>query len=270
MRVDLLTPVISLRADQRAIITLQVRNDSDVIEQVTVERVTAADVDLGEQFYMRTPVSLNLFPDEVGELRVTLMLPKTYAAGGHVLKVFVAGAVSGQTIVQPVPIDVEPWIDVLLITNPTEVTARRLGRFLVTLQNRGNIDVEMSVRASDSEAALTLELDRPVMTVLPGTQETTALYARGKRPWFGAPANHTIDIVAERLPEVWDKRVTLRLKPRLTAGVLTALTLGLIVAVWATVLLLSANAAFGTDKPTKTVPENFTTGGVSVAQLDPT
>ena len=63
--------------------------------------------------------------------------------------------------------------------------------------------------------------------------------------------------------------MTLRLKPRLTPGVITALTLATIVAVWATVLLLSANAAFGTDKPTKTVPANFTTGGVGVASLDP-
>jgi hypothetical protein len=62
-------------------------------------------------------------------------------------------------------------------------------------------------------------------------------------------------------------RVTLRLKPRLTAGVITALTLGLIVAVWATVLLLSTNAAFGTNPPTKVVPENFSQG-VGVSALD--
>ena len=49
---------------------------------------------------------------------------------------------------------------------------------------------------------------------------------------------------------------------------ITALTLATIVAVWATVLLLSANAAFGTDKPTKTVPATFFKG-VSVATLDP-
>ena len=91
------------------------------------------------------------------------------------------------------------------------ITARRRGRYLVTLQNRGNAPSEMAVRAGDSEAALELELDRPVMTVNPGEQQTTALYARGKRPWFGSPVAHQVEVTAEQLPEVLAGKVTLRL-----------------------------------------------------------
>jgi hypothetical protein len=264
MRVDLLTPVVSLRANQRATITIQVRNDSDVIEQVV-----GSIPELNERWYEVSPLSLNLFPGELGELRLTLALPRSFPAGRHELNASISGRVRGQTLLQPVAIDVDPLFDMLLVTNPSVITARRRGRYLVTLQNRGNIPVEMAVRASDSEAALTLELDRPVLTVEPNEQQTTALFARGRRPWFGAPANHVVEITAERLPDVLAERVTLRLKPRLTAGLITALTLATIVGVWATVLLLSANAAFGSDKPTKTVPANFTTGGVSVDDLDP-
>lgn len=263
MRVDLLTPVVSLRANQRATITLQVRNDSEVVEQVVC---TMPQLD--PKWYEVKPVALNLFPGELGELRLTLELPRAFPAGRHDLDAAVSGRVRGQTVLQKVIVDVDPLFDMLLVTNPTLITARRRGRFLVTLQNRGNTPVEMSVRASDSEAALELELDRPVLHVQPNEQQTTALFARGKRPWFGAPVPHTIDVTAERLPDVLAERVTLRLRPRLTAGVITALTLATIVAVWATVLLLSANAAFGTDKPKKTVPANFSTG-VDVNQLDP-
>ena len=264
MRVDLLAPVGSLRADQRATVIIQVRNDGDVIEQVV------GSVDgLGKQWYEFKPPQLNLFPGEVGELRLTLMLPHSFPAGEHELQVWITSQIRRQTLLQPVTINVEPLFEMLLVSNPTVITARRRGRFLVTLQNRGNDPVEMAVRAADSEAALELELDRAVLDVAPGRQETTALYARGKRPWFGAPVSHTIEVTAERLPEVLTERVTLRLRPRLTAGLLTALTLATIVAVWAAVLLLSANAAFGTDKPTKTVPGSFSSGGVSVASLDP-
>ena len=262
IRVDLLTPVVALRAEQRSAITLQVRNDSDVIEQIvcTLPGMDAA-------WYEVSPVALNLFPGDVGELRLTLALPRTFPAGRHELTAAIAGRVGSQTVLQRLIVDVEPLFDTILVTNPSAITARRRGRFLVTLQNRGNAPSEMAVRASDSEAALALELDRPVMGVQPGEQQTTALFARGKRPWFGVPVVHTIDITAEQLPEVLAGRVTLRLKPRLTAGVITALTLGLIVAVWATVLLLSTNAAFGTDPPTKVVPENFSEG-VGVGALD--
>ncbi|MFT3852748.1 MAG: carboxypeptidase-like regulatory domain-containing protein [Ilumatobacteraceae bacterium] len=261
MRVDLLTPVVSVRAKERATISIQVRNDDDVIEQVV-----GTMQDLDPKSY--EPVALNLFPGEVGELRLVLSLPEGYPAGRHVLHASITASVRGQTLLQPVAVDVEPLFDMLLVANPSVITAKRRGRYLVTLQNRGNHPVEMAVRAADSEAALTLVLDRPVLRVEPGFQETTALDARGKRPWFGAPVTHTVDVTAERLPDVLTERLTLRLRPRLTAGVLTALTLGLIVAVWATALLLSANAAFGSDKPTKTVPGNFA-GGVSVASLDP-
>ena len=263
MRVDLLTPVVSLRASQRATITIQVRNDGDVIEQVVC---TMPGLD--PAWYEVSPVALNLFPAELGELRVTLSLPRPFPAGRHELTLSVSGRVRGQTLLQPVVVDVDPLFDMLLVANPSVITAKRRGRFLVTLQNRGNTPVEMAVRAADSEAALELALDRPVLTVQPNEQETTALFARGKRPWFGTPATHTVEVTAERLPDVLAERLTLRLKPRLTAGLITALTLGAIVAVWATALLLSANAAFGTDKPTKTVPADFASG-VSVASLDP-
>ena len=184
MRVDLLTPVVSLRANQRATITIQVRNDSDVIEQVVCSMP-----ELNERWYEVSPLALNLFPGELGELRLTLALPRSFPAGRHELNASISGRVRGQTLLQPVAIDVDPLFDMLLVTNPSVITARRRGRYLVTLQNRGNIPVEMAVRASDSEAALTLELDRPVLTVEPNEQQTTALFARGRRPWFGAPAN---------------------------------------------------------------------------------
>ena len=239
----LLTPVVALRAEQRSTVTLQVRNDSDVIEQIvcTLPGMDAA-------WYEVSPVALNLFPGDVGELRLTLALPRTFPAGRHELTAAIAGRVGSQTVLQRLIVDVEPLFDTIMVTNPSAITARRRGRFLVTLQNRGNAPSEMAVRASDSEAALALELDRPVMGVQPGEQQTTALFARGKRPWFGVPVVHNIDVTAEQLPEVLSGRVTLRLKPRLTAGVITALTLGLIVAVWATVLLLSTNATFGTTR----------------------
>ena len=76
------------------------------------------------------------------------MLPRTFPAGRHELSAQITGRVRGQTLLQRLVVDVHPLFDTLLVTHPTVITARHRGRYLVTLQNRGNAPSEMSVRAS--------------------------------------------------------------------------------------------------------------------------
>ncbi|MCU1504385.1 MAG: hypothetical protein JWM12_3739 [Ilumatobacteraceae bacterium] len=263
MRVDLLTPVVQLRPNQRGVIDFEVRNDSDVIEQIVCSLP-----ELDAAWYEVSPVALRLFPGDVGAVRVTLALPRSFPAGTHELTVSISGRVGGQTVLQRLVIQIDEYFEMAMSVNPSIVTARRRGRFLVTLQNKGNAPTEMIVRVADDNAALALDIDQPLLEVPPGAYRSARVEARGKRPWFGTPVSHTVVVTAEQLPEVLTGRMTLRLRPRLTAGLITAITLALIVAVWATALLLSANAAFGTSAPTKALPDNFAQG-VNVAALDP-
>jgi hypothetical protein len=263
MRVDLLTPVVQLRPDQRGVVEFEVRNDSDVIEQIV-----CSIPDLDAAWYEVLPVALTLFPGDTGPVRLTLVLPRTFPAGTHEFTVSISGRVGGQTVLQRLVVEIDEFFAMSLSLNPSIVTARRRGRFFVTLQNKGNAPTEMIVRVSDENAALSLEIDQPLLAIQPGELRSARVVARGKRPWFGTPAVHTVLVTAEQLPEVLTERMTLRLRPRLTAGLITALTLALIVAVWATALLLSANAAFGTSAPKKALPDNFGKG-VGVAALDP-
>ncbi|MEO5898866.1 MAG: carboxypeptidase-like regulatory domain-containing protein [Ilumatobacteraceae bacterium] len=263
MRVDLLTPLVQLRPDQRGTVEFEVRNDGDVIE-----RIVCTIPELDPAWYEVSPVALTLFPDDVGAVRLTLMLPRTFPAGTHDLTVRTTGRVGGEVISRRLVVQVDDYFDMAMSLNPSIVTARRRGRFFVTLLNKGNAPTEMVVRVSDDNAELTMEIDQPVLAVAPGEQRYARVEAKGKRPWFGTPVSHTVVVSAEQLPEVLTSRMTLRLKPRLTAGLITAMMLALIVAVWATALLLSANAAFGTSSPKKAIPDNFAKG-VDLASLDP-
>ena len=160
MRVDLLTPVVSLRAEQRGAFTLQVRNDSDVIEQIVC---TVPGLD--PAWYEVSPVALNLFPGDVGEVRLTLALPRTFPAGRHELH-----ASDRRPGARP-DAAAAGWSSTssrcsTCSWSPTRrsITARRRGRYLVTLQNRGNAPVgDGRARVRHARPRSTLELDRPVL-----------------------------------------------------------------------------------------------------------
>ena len=159
MRVDLLTPVVSLHASQRATITLQVRNDSDVIEQIVCTMPK-----LDKKWYAVSPTALNLFPGELGELRITLELPRSFPAGVHKLEAFVTGRVRKQTLLQPVEVHVEPLFDPLLVVNPTTdhgPPAGTLPRDRAEPRQRAGGDGGARL---GQRGALEFELDRPVLT----------------------------------------------------------------------------------------------------------
>ncbi|MEO5723389.1 MAG: carboxypeptidase-like regulatory domain-containing protein, partial [Ilumatobacteraceae bacterium] len=264
MRVDLLTPLVQLRAEQRGAVTIEIRNDSDVIERIvcTVPRLDGS-------WYEVSPLALTLFPGDSGEVQLNLLLPRSFPAGTHELQVAVEGRVGGQTVLQRILIEVAPTFDMVMSVNPQIVTAKRRAWFYVTLRNRGNAATDMIVRVSDDDGALALEVEPPLLNVAPGAQETARVTARGRRPWFGSPVSYTLQVSAEQTPEVLTDRATLKLRPRLTAGMITALMLATVVAVWAVALLVSANSAFGSSPPKKTLAQNFSKG-VAVGALDPT
>jgi hypothetical protein len=263
MRVDLLTPIVEVQAEQRGLIELEILNDSTVIEQYVCE-VPA----LSMSSYETTPIALTLFPGESGRLAVALSLPRSFPMGVHEFTLVVSGRMVGERAERSVEVRVRELFDMAVGVNPRLVTGRSKGTFWVDLDNKGNAPAEMVVRASDDANKLTFRIEPEAVEVQAGHRRAVQVLAKGRRPFFGAPAYRKITVTAEHLPEVFHDTTEFRQKARLTTGMLTALMLGLIIAAWAFGLLFAARAAFGSDPPRKTVAEQFATG-VDVGALDP-
>ena len=264
MRVDVLTPVVELRAEEIGMVEIEVLNDSTVIEQI----VCAIPV-LPASAYEVIPLALTLFPGESSRIAIHLWLPRDYPMGMHQLPIVVSGRMADVQVTKSIDVRVLELVDVDVSVTPQIVTGRKKGVFTVNLENRGNTDTEMSVRASDDANKLSFRIVPEVTTVPVGGNRAVEVMARGRRPMFGSPAYHRVTITGEHLPTVSVLQTEFKQKARITTGMITSLTLMMVLVIWAGALLLAARAAFGSEPPTKTVGANFV-AGVAVADLDPT
>ena len=265
IRAETDTPVVEVRPGEHVRLSITVLNASPVIdlvgvrfEGVATEKLTIA------------PSPLKLFPEESIEVTIDAVFPATLRAGAYEVLVVVesASAEVGSAEV-PVTLVVAEQPAITLVAEPPVRTGGRRAEYELAVENVGNAAIRAQLRATDADRALRLELDRPVRQVEPGTTELIELRARGKRPWFGAPVERliTIELVADDTTET--ANVAFRQRPRLTAGVITLLTLALIGLLWALAMLFGVSAALAPPAPTKEVPASFSTGGIGVEDLDP-
>ena len=265
LRAETDTPVVDVTPGEHVQFRITVLNASPVIDLVSVRFAGVETESL-----TISPSPLKLFPEESIEVTVDAVLPATIAAGAHEVVVVVASASAevGDAEV-PITLLVAEQPQVTLTAEPPLRTGGRRTAYLLAVENVGNTPIRAQLRATDADRHLSLEMERPVRQVAPLAIETVELRAKGRRPWFGTPLEHVITIELET-PELTETaEVRFRQKPRLTAGVLTLLTLALIGLLWALAMLFGVSAALSPPAPTKEVPASFSTGGVGVEDLDP-
>lgn len=263
LRADLLTPALTAAPGSTQRIELEVLNTGDVIDQVTVE-VDRIDPSRCAQ----EPAALSLFPGEAATVAVVLRLPQAFPAGFHEMTVTVRGRSSGAVVVHSVLIEVEPVVATTLRVNPELATGGRRGRMTIEATNTGNTDVQLVLRAYDSEQRLRSVIEPPTLTIAPKQTGNAALTVRGRRPWFGAPVVHSLAVSGEQLPHVVETEVSFRQRPRIPTGAITVLTLAAIVALWAVAVTFGVRAALAGPPAKKSVPVDFATG-IDPATLDP-
>ena len=264
LRADLLTPRVTVEPGQPVAVSVQVLNTTDTIETVrcTLVGITPDRLD-------QTPGDVTLFPDESTRITLDLWFPPTLPAGRH--DVFVAVATgSGEHVTEvPLRIEVTPVVSATLTVEPPLVFAGRRGVFEAKGRNTGNVPVALLVRAGDADRALDIEVEEPSWRLDLDGEATSRIVAKRKRPLTGAPVEHTITVTAEQDDVFETQVVRFRQKALLTPGIITILTLTLIVAIWALAMVFGVRAALAPPPPTKTVPETFA-GGITGADLDPT
>lgn len=290
MRVSSPTSHLAIAPGDRREIPIDVINTLPVIDGVT-----ARVVGLPEQNFTTRPSMLPLFPDAAGQITLAIELPQTFPAGTHPLTIEVA---SRQPDAPPEYVNVDLSVPlapaVELVSRPEMVRARRTGRFILTVTNRGNalLDVDLAVTDPQKNCSITVQ---PAALQLPAGESAEAVVTvKGRRIWMGV--DHDRALVAEAsgravteaepalvpvpapggipaprpgsaddaplaeaapLPVDTHTSITFRQRPYLTRGLLTALILVAIIALWAAVFLFGLSKVFASDPLTKSAPASF-------------
>jgi hypothetical protein len=267
--------------------TVDVVNTGQVIDGVT-----ARVIGLPAEQVRTEPALLPLFPDASGRLRLSVAVPPAYPAGIHPLTVEVLshGAQAPPQYLD-LTLDVSARPAMSLLPRPRVIRARREGRFVLELANRGNVPLEISFQGRDVERNVEVNFAPRTVRVEPGSVVPVLLTVRGPRMTFGAELERAVTVLAtpRRLDtsfpglaptradaaeepddigfeplgepeEPHETTVRLRQRPLISRGLLTILILASILALWAGVFLLGITKVFTADPATKAAPASFFVG----------
>ena len=283
MRVIAGSTLIDLDPGSSKSIDLDVINTGPVIDGIT-----ARVIGLPAQQFSTTPPVLALFPEATGRLTVNLGLPAAFPAGRHPVTVEIHSRQDGT---DPEFLDLDLMVPTraehLLAVRPKVVRAHRTARFVVTVSNSGNARLEIALAATDPEKVITPRVTPERVLLEAGRSCDVLVEIRGPRMILGAELDRPVtvtatatvdgdptatypvdgeietvdDPLAEPAPEDGPPAQTvvllLRQRPWITRGMLTALILLAIIALWAAVFLFGLREVFSAEPPTKTAPVSF-------------
>jgi protocatechuate 3,4-dioxygenase beta subunit len=255
---------LSIRPGVPARVEIEVTNTSDVIDGVT------AIVDGIDPNWIRfdSPV-VSLFPSSTAMLGFTIDTPFDYPAGDYLVVVRVVSTIDAdRQTVHDFWITVEPSLGVDMRIRPSIINGGRTAEIVATVRSTGNTTAMVGVSALDPGRQVDCRVVPPELAVPPGAEGDAIVRLRGPRPWFGQPVSRSVVITA-RSHDISDdlaveQVATFNQKPRIPRGVLTFLLLAGIIALWATIFLLVANALGSGDEPGKAVASDFNGGRPNV------
>ena len=264
LRVDLLTPVVQVAPGETVGVSLEVLNTSPVIEQIEVRLLG-----LTAESVAQTPPAMTLFPEESARVTLDLTFHPTLPAGTHEALLTVtgrSGALGPAELMLIVEVPEVPRAT--LIVEPPIRSGGRRGAFEVLVDNVGNTELDLLVLATDADRVLDLTLSQRKINLRADQGGYAVLVAQRRRRWLGGPVDHVITVDAKGDGVEEAAEVRFRQRAILTPGVITILTLLLIVLVWAAVFFFGVSAALSSPDPVKSVPEGFLQG-IGRDDLDP-
>jgi hypothetical protein len=289
MRAFLVNTQMTVPPGQAFSFDIEVSNTAEVIDAV---RVGVAG--LPGAVVTAAPPELFLFPGTSGKVAVSVELPKGFRAGRYEANAeAVSRLLPDQAATCDFVVDVEPFTAASLSVTPATRTGHRKSRFSLSAANLGNTDLEVSLEASDPERALRLECLPARVSVSPASSAAVTLVVRGRRQLFGGDRARQVNITgvarprsapgagiaaaqgsggasgaspgaargaaagAAALPVDLDARATYVQRPRIPRGVVTALVLASIVALWAGIFTVGLKAVLAQRAATKSAPLSF-------------
>lgn len=268
MRVATEHRLVTANPGETVDVRIDVVNTGELIDGVTAHLIGLPDGQISVE-----PQLLPLFPDAQGQITLSIAVPSHQPAGMHPLTIAVVSHGAGSPT-QHVDIDlsVSARPDVRLRAEPQAIRSRRTARFVITVENSGNVALDATLAPTVEDRRTRARFTPETVRVDPGAAVPTILAVKGPRMFTGAEIDRmvTVDLVAKRAhtipamdetetgPEL-DRQVVVRLrqKPLISRGLLTALILMGIVGLWAAIFLLGLTQVLAGDPMTKTAPASF-------------
>jgi len=242
---------------------IEVVNTADVIDGVT-----ANVFGLDPAWVRMTPPVVTLFPDGAGRLSIVFDVPPACPAGDSMLLIRVASTIDATRFVEhDVWITVDPVEAAELRMRPSLVVGGAEADFKVEVTNTGNITTDLTITALEPTRAVECRTSPALLVVQPQDTGLAVVHVHGRRPWFGQSTSRTIQITAASPSLALTETARFTQKPRIPRGVVTALILAAIIALWAFIFLFVVQLLRGSDAPAKSVPKNWNEGGTREVNL---
>jgi len=253
MRALSTTEVLHVRPGETGEVPVEVVNTSAVIDAVS-----AQVLGLPADHVTASPPVLALFPDATGRIDVRIALPETFPAGTHPVTVRVAGQAPGSVPAHhdlDVVVDARPALSLAAV--PSTVRAGRRAAFELAVRNTGNVPLDVALRAADTDRAVESRITPATVHVAPGAVASCAVQVRGPRRLLGSDVERPLRVTATAEGAEQDVALTFTQRPTVGRGLLTALVLLGIIAVWAGIFLLGILGMLGTDPMPRSAPASF-------------
>lgn len=283
MRVATPTRLLEAVPGSTTDVVLDVVNTGEVIDGIT-----ASVIGIAPEHVRTEPALLPLFPASSGRLTVSVHVPPAHPAGRHPLTVELVshGArVPAQYLDLDLQVAARPALAVT--ATPRVIRARRGARFTLELANDGNVALDVALRAEDADRSTIATFSPARVRVPAGTVVPVLLHVRGPRLFTGAEIDRPVQVSATAVradgpgtawaagpdapedaetivgpladPALPPREIGVRLRqrPLISRGLLTALVLAGIVALWAGIFLLGLTKVFANDPMTKAAPASF-------------
>lgn len=237
VRADIVDGDQSVVAGEPASVVVEVTNLDDVIRMY---RVALLGTD--EQYVAFDPPVLALFPEERQQVTATITLPPSHPAGRRVLAFEVLDArepTNGLPALAQFGVDVQGRPGLTLQVEPTTLETGTKGTFVVHLVNTGNTALEVDLVAQDAERIVEVEFEPARPALQPGQRTVVRGLARGRRPWFGAPAVRVLDVTATVGDVVAVAALAMMQRARIGRRLIAFVGLLLVVSLFAFVIALS-------------------------------
>lgn len=248
------TPGIETRVE------IDVTNTTDVIDGVT------AIVDGINPDWVRLERPLvSLFPATTDRLAVIFDLPRSCPAGDYLVVVRVVSTLDPErSSVHDfwLSVGVVAGLDVEL--RPSIVTGGASGRFEAIIRNTGNAAADVAVTVLEPTRVVDCVAEPSRIVLGHGAEAVLPVTLRGPRPWIGQPVARQIHVGVSCEGVALDKVATFNQKPRIPRGLITALTLAAIVALWALIFLWVVSELRSDEPAAKAVGSKLFTGPANI------
>lgn len=264
MRSSLAAETLRITPGVAATLDVEVTNTSAIIDGLS-----AMVVGLEPAWVQLEQPVVTLFPETTGTLRLRFDVPHSCPAGESAITVRVFSTVDAERIVDHVVwLTVDAVEHAELEMRPSLVEAGSHAGFQAMLHNTGNAVSEFAIMALEPTRALECKVTPPTVVVGPGDVGQVTVVAHGKRPWLGSSVERNIQIAATSPTLELSATARFIQKPRIPRGVITALVLILIIALWATIFLFAIRYLRANADPAKTVSVTWQTGARKVNLAD--